>query len=64
MSIHAYGYEGKVEEAVPVEEIQRARCTLCEWVGQEFDGLSWEQAEAEAVQHYEDEHDDGDEEEE
>lgn len=56
MELHAYGYEGAVEEAVPVEEFHRARCTLCDWVGEEHDAMSWKDAEAEAIEHYEDNH--------
>jgi hypothetical protein len=55
-NLHAYGYEGTVEEEVPVEEFHRARCSLCDWVSEEFDGLDWKSAEEAAVEHYEDEH--------
>lgn len=54
--LHAYGYEGEVEDAVPVQEIHRAECSLCDWKGQEHDGLAWKDAEEEAIEHYEEEH--------
>lgn len=54
MSIHAYGYEGEVEEAVPVEEFHRASCEACGWVGVEHDSMSWKDAEEEAIEHFED----------
>lgn len=62
--LHAYGYEGKVEEVVAVEEFYRARCTApgCDWTSDEFDGMAWKDAEAAAIEHYESEHDDEDEE--
>lgn len=55
-SLHADGYEGTVEEAVPVHEIHQARCTLCDWVSEEHDELSWKDAEEEAVEHFNDFH--------
>lgn len=55
-SIHHDGYEGTVEEAVPVQEFHQARCTLCDWVGEEHDGLDWKSAEEEAVEHFQDFH--------
>lgn len=64
LSIHQYGYEGEVEEAVPVQEFHRAECSLCDWRGEEHDGLGWQEAEQEAIDHYEGEHDEGDDEDE
>lgn len=60
--LHHDGYEGKVEEAVPVEEFHRARCTLCEWVSDDFDALDWKDAEEAAVEHFEDVHQEPDDE--
>lgn len=59
-SLHEYGYEGEIEEAVPVQEFHRAECTLCDWKSEEFDGFDWKSAEAEAIEHYENEHQDTD----
>lgn len=55
-NLHEVGYEGEVEDAVPVQEFHRAECTLCEWKSEEFDDLDWKSAEAEAIAHFEDEH--------
>lgn len=55
-NLHEYGYEGDVEDAVPVQEFHRAECSLCDWKGEEHDGFDWKGAEAEAIGHYEDEH--------
>jgi hypothetical protein len=61
IQIHEYGYEGKVEDAVPVVEIHQARCNLCDWKSEEHEGgLDWKQAEADAIAHYENDHPDED----
>lgn len=52
LSIHTYGYEGKVEEVVPVEEFHRAHCELCDWQSEEFDAMGWKEAEQAAIDHY------------
>lgn len=58
MSLHEYGYEGEIEEAVPVNEFHRAECQVdgCDWKGEEHDSLDWKGAEVEAIEHYETEH--------
>lgn len=62
--LHAYGYEGDVENAVPVHEYHRAECTECEWISELFDEYDWRSAEQEAIDHYTDEHLEEDEEDE
>lgn len=62
-AIHYHGYEGDVEEHVPVESFHRAKCEDCDWVSAEFDDLDWQSAEQEAVEHWQDMHADQDEDE-
>lgn len=57
-NLHYPGYEGTVEEQVPVEEFHRASCNLCDWKSEEFGSLDWREAEEAAVEHYEFEHGD------
>jgi hypothetical protein len=54
--ITAPGYEGEVEEAIPVHETHQAKCTLCTWEGEKHDEMAWTDAQAEAVEHWEGEH--------
>jgi hypothetical protein len=54
--LHAYGYPGEVEEHVTVREFHRAQCNLCEWEGDEHDEFSWQAAEEEAIEHFQDHH--------
>ncbi len=51
-ALHAYGYEGEVEQHVAVRELYRATCDLCGWEGDEHDEMAWKDAEEEAVEHY------------
>lgn len=64
LSIHKPGYEGDVEEAVPVQTFHRAECTLCDWKSEEHEDLAWKDAEEAAIEHYEFEHPEDDEDEE
>lgn len=64
MSIHAYGYEGEVEEMIPVMEYHRAECNECDWQSELFGELDWQSAEQAAVEHAEEEHAEEDEDEE
>lgn len=60
--LHAPGFEElEAADLAVVREIHRAECPLCSWVSEEFDELAWTDAEAAAVEHYEEEHADRDE---
>lgn len=53
-----YNYPGytAIEDDVPVHEWHRAECNLCDWQGELKDEMDWQGAQAEALEHHEDQH--------
>lgn len=54
-ALHHPGYDD-IEQHVSVEEIQQAKCQICTWEGEQHDGLNWQLAEQDAVEHFEEVH--------